>query len=178
MSRTARILVIIGIIALSGWFMLPPAHAALDDLWRGGYWGDMPPLIPCTGAGDTTTGYARPPCVSLCNLIETFVHLLYFGMTIALYVVTPLLFAWGGFNILIAGGSPDKLQAGKRTIAGALVGILIVLAAYLIIDQIYNAFLLSSDVPGTGGTWANPVCPVGDVIDPNFFNTPSGAGGS
>ncbi len=58
------------------------------------------PLLSCGITG-------RTPCTNLCQLISTFQNFVYFGLTFLLFAIAPVLIAWGGIQILIAGGSPS-----------------------------------------------------------------------
>jgi hypothetical protein len=41
---------------------------------------------------------------------------------------------WGGIQMLLSGGSPERLKAGKTTLFNALLGLVIVLASYILIN--------------------------------------------
>lgn len=85
-------------------FLLPSlSFAHTPSIWPAGYWGA--PLVSCSG--DTKSSN---PCISLCDLTHTFLHVVYFGMTLVVFVFTPIFFAWGGIMILISSGDPGKLQ--------------------------------------------------------------------
>ncbi|MBI4094514.1 MAG: hypothetical protein HY436_01770, partial [Candidatus Liptonbacteria bacterium] len=102
--------------------------------WQGGgYWG---PLVSCGGPG-------QGPCISVCDLLHTTQHVIYFGLTILLFVVVPLAIAWGGMLILVggsttitAGTSTQKVLTGKKYITGAVMGAVIGLAAFLIVNTV------------------------------------------
>ena len=51
---------------------------------------------------------------------------------VALFVM----FLVGGFTLLISGGDPKKLEQGKKTLTYAVMGIIIMIAAYLVIQLI------------------------------------------
>ncbi len=121
------------------------------NLFPTGFWG---PLVSCSGAVkvfDASGNATDNPnaCTSLCDLIDTFLRLIYFGMTVALFILTPVFFAWGGLTILVAGGDPGKLGEGKKILTGTLVGIMIVLGAFLIVST-FVKFLGVANNPATG----------------------------
>lgn len=110
-------------------------------------------LISCTGSlnpGELGTNgqplSTKTSCLSLCDLIDTSLNVIYFFMTLALFVFVPILFAWGGFMILTAGAKPDQLGTGKKILTSTLVGALIILGAFLIIKTIVTT--LGVDLPG------------------------------
>lgn len=98
-------------------------------------------LVSCTGLG----------CHDFCDLICTFVRVVYFGITIAVFAVAPVLFAVGGILILTSGGSPGRLEQGKKTLTGTLIGVLITLLAYLIVAT-FVKFLGASGIGGFSGS--------------------------
>jgi len=63
----------------------------------------------------------------------TFTELLdrIIGFLIAVSIpLAAALIVWGGFQIMTAGGSPDKIKDGKNTILYTIVGFTIVLLAW------------------------------------------------
>jgi hypothetical protein len=51
-----------------------------------------------------------------------------------------LFFIYGGFTFLISGGSATQVDKGKKIITGAVIGLVIVFASYLIIKFVLQAF--------------------------------------
>lgn len=69
---------------------------------------------------------------SLEGLFETVVKALVSLIGLTLFVVL----LSGGFNYLFAGGDPKKMEKAKGTMSGAMLGIVIIVAAYLIIQLV------------------------------------------
>lgn len=115
--------------------------ATMPDIFPGGYWAD-PYGTPPRGLL-----YCSPDGCTFDDLIQTFLNFVAFGITLALFIATPILFAWGGIMIMLAGGSPEKLGQGKKILTGTLIGVLIVLASFLILRTFIN-FL---GIAGIGG---------------------------
>lgn len=149
-----RILVVVFGVLLAA-PILGLAAVTSPNLWPTGYWGGGPTapgggLVSCTGNpySDFTT---KPPtpnpnfCKSITDLIQTFVNVVYFGITLALFVFAPISFAIGGVLILTAGGSPlevltggargnpQNLSMGKKIISSTVWGVVIVLGAFVIV---------------------------------------------
>src|SRR5579864_4065902 len=108
-------------------FALPHFAAAqtaykAPTLWPTGYWG---PLLSCTG-----NGVGGMQCTNLCDLIGTFINIIYFIITICFFVIAPILFLIGGIMIMTAGANPEMLSKGKSTLKGAVIGIVIILCRY------------------------------------------------
>jgi len=113
--------------------------ATMPGIWPGGYWAPHG-LVSCTGY--ITTGNVTPSirnnaptntCTDLNDLFQTFLNVLAFGMTLALFVMSPILFAWAGLLILMAGGHPSWLEDGKKIMTGTVIGIAIILLAYIVL---------------------------------------------
>ena len=59
-----------------------------------------------------------------------------FIVKLGLYAVAPLMVVIGGFQILTAGGSPEKVSSGWKTIQWALIGVVILLVAWGLVGLI------------------------------------------
>jgi hypothetical protein len=146
---------VVGIIACAVFAVTGSiVHAAsptAGTLWSGGYWG---PLISCTGdyAGLVKNSSITAKCTSFCDLLVTGQNILYFGMTLAIYILVPVFFIWGGFLILISRGSTNLLGKGKQVLTGTVVGLLIILGAFVIINTFL--WLLGNPIQ-SGQTGAN-----------------------
>lgn len=113
------------------------AHTASRPL-RIPYWGTgSDPLLPCVGV----------QCQSLCDLAHLFQHLIWFGMTLAVLALAPAFIAFGGIMMMVSIGSPEKLASGKKIVTSAIIGLLIALGAFIIVNT-FMAFL----APGIGWT--------------------------
>ena len=69
----------------------------------------------------------------------------YFIISIA-GIATFVMLVWGGFNWLTSAGSPGKITEAKDRIYSAFLGLLLILASYLII-QVINPELLILNLP-------------------------------
>jgi hypothetical protein len=121
-------------------------QASTPSIWPTGYWG---PLLSCSGSGQG--GLSK--CTSLCDLLRTFQNVIYFGISLAFFAIAPVLLIWGGLLILIAGPNPGLLEQGKKILTGTLIGILIVLCSFLIV----NTFLWAMGSPKEVG-WPTIQC--------------------
>ncbi len=119
------------------------------SIFPGGYWGTGG-LVSCTGIYSGQAA-AKKYCTSVCDIIQTMVNIIYFGITLVLFVFTPILFAWGGITYLTSGGSPARRENAKKILTGALIGLLIVIFAFVIVKLFVDFFSLSSFIQGFGG---------------------------
>lgn len=97
------------------------------------------PLVACDG---TTTN----PC-DLCALMAM-------GNTIVtwligvLLVVFSIIVAIAGFGLATSGGNPAAKSAAKSKIMNALIGLVIVLSAWLLVDTVMQAVLEDGMIDG------------------------------
>lgn len=50
-----------------------------------------------------------------------------------------LMFVWGGVVWLTSGGSPEKVQKGKKVFTWASIGLLIIFGSYALVNAIFGA---------------------------------------
>ncbi|MBI5794431.1 hypothetical protein HZA87_05145 [Candidatus Uhrbacteria bacterium] len=53
--------------------------------------------------------------------------------------VALLMFIWGGFQWLISGGSPEKVKKGKETLIWAVIGLAVIVGAYMLVSAVVSA---------------------------------------
>lgn len=58
-----------------------------------------------------------------------------------LYLIAVLLLLWGGFKILTAGENGDNVEAGKKIIINALLGILVIFIADSVVNWLINSIV-------------------------------------
>ncbi len=96
-------------------------------------------LVPCGGEG-------QDPC-TWCHLMQLVKNVINFLM----YIVFPLaaiMIVVGGIMIMTAGGSTERVAKGKEIVTAAVVGLLIALLSWLIIDTIIK---ILAGTPQGGG---------------------------
>ena len=82
------------------------------------------PLVPCDG----------PDCQA-CHVVELGQNIVTFLIQIASFIAV-LVFAYGGFLMVTAAGNTGQVSKAKEMFTDALVGILIVLSGWLVIDTV------------------------------------------
>jgi hypothetical protein len=101
---------------------------------------------------------------SACNFVDLANNLIrwLFG---AVFVIFAVLMAVAGFGLVTSGGNQSALDAAKSKFQNAIVGIIIIMAAWLIVDTVMKGLLAG----GTGnlgstytgfGPWAEVQCQV------------------
>ncbi|MGB9726568.1 MAG: hypothetical protein ACP5OX_00680 [Minisyncoccia bacterium] len=107
-------------------------------------------LVPCGGPEE-------PEC-TICDLLVLLQNIIEFVIRAA-FIICIVLIIYGGFRWLLSFGNKDNIAIGQKTIFNALVGLLIVLAAWLIIHTIF--WLLSPKIEGIDNlksTWFKLEC--------------------
>jgi hypothetical protein len=116
-------------------------------------------LIPCDG----------PDCRA-CDLVSLGQKLLtWFIGTMAAVIV--LIFAWGGMKMVMSGGSSEGVSEAKGMMTNSVIGFLILLGAWLIVDTVLKT-VISEDavVQKKLGTWNKIEC----IALPERVTTPDG----
>ncbi len=97
--------------------------------------GILGPLVPCGNEYDSE-GHITNPC-GWCHLFELAKNIIDWLMIIAI-PITVAMAVYGGIMIMISAGSPEKAKSGREIIKAAVVGLLVVLLAWLILDTIFK----------------------------------------
>jgi len=91
-------------------------------------------------------GQSGTPTAGNCDfydLIAATNKVVKFGTTLAVSLSVVVL-AWAGFNYMISGDNPGKRTEANKMLKKVLIGIAVMLSAYLIVDLITKALLNSS----------------------------------
>ncbi len=112
------------------------------------------PLVTCAGGPvDMTTGTAQDnpnACHSLCDLVATMANVIYFFIGVVIWIITPIMVVWAGILFMLSGGSPEKIGNARKMLTGIVIGILIVLCAYLIVYTFVNVLQIGNWIGGFG----------------------------
>ena len=133
-----RRLALLTLVFAASALTLPPlAHAAIP------YFG---PIIPDIASqyGDMQTcplGWGA--------LIDVINNLISFGITLAIVGVAPLMIAYSGFLMVIEPASPGGRNKAKTILTNTIVGIVIALASWLIVDAVMAALTQNGQPFGT-----------------------------
>lgn len=77
------------------------------------------------------------PC-QVRDFVNLFIYLMKWGLSI-LSILAVLMFVYGGFQFLTAAGRASKVDEGRRVIIGTVVGVIVSLSAYVIINFTVSA---------------------------------------
>jgi hypothetical protein len=116
----------------STFFVLSPALALAAGL--------PTQIVTCTGVN-----------CSVCDLATVAQNVLNTGIFIMVFL-SAVLFAWAGWEMLTAQGSTEKYSHAKSIFGNVVLGLVIILAGWIVIDTLMRAMLGSSF-----GPW-NKIC--------------------
>lgn len=131
------------------------------------------PLVPCGGP-------SQPAC-SQCELLHLVDNLMDFILIAAAPILATFFFILAGLYIMLGGAKPDMLATGKRMFTSALVGIIIVMLAWLITNTLITTLIAPTPFGGNisfnSSEWWSLAC---DTIhlDTNPPSTGGGGGGA
>lgn len=113
-----------------------------------------------------------PPVPSLVCALQTFGNLamIILGLTGSLAL---LMFVYGGFLMVISGGSSEKVSQGKKVITNAVIGIFIIMCSGLLIQYGMDKLKLSSSYKAVGVHCSNDTT-VSATSRSTFIQLPDG----
>jgi len=112
-------------------------------------------LVPC---GDDC---------DLCDLLILIQNVLDFALKTAFLIVIGFI-VYGGFRWIFSLGKEENLKAGQQIITNAIIGLIIILTAWVIVNTVFWAIKQMGGDNYTG-TWFHIECPKGPILD-----TPTG----
>lgn len=84
-------------------------------------------LVQCGNPG-------QPAC-NLCSFLELVKILINFAIQIT-FAFAGLFITWGAFVIMTAGGSEERVKDGRKMVTTAVIGLVIMLSAWLILGTV------------------------------------------
>lgn len=85
-------------------------------------------------AGGESCNKAEGGC-SFADFERVFLNILKFLFIIAIPIAVGMI-VFGAFQMVISGGSPEKVKQGKDTMVKAIIGLVVVLASFLIVKTL------------------------------------------
>jgi len=157
-NKTIKELIVFTILAL---LLIPVlTNAATSTL----------PLVPCGGPN-------QHEC-TLCDLLVLAQNILKFALEMAFLIIIGFI-AYGGFRWIFSLGKEENLKAGQQIITNAIIGLIIILTAWIIVNTVFWTIKEMGGKDYTG-TWFNIECPdSSSAFDTNgeSDDDPSGGGG-
>ena len=144
----------------------PRAQANENDSGGGGESPDAPGnfffpdpdegFVPCGKRSATdSTVVIEEPC-NICHAAEMGQNIINFLIRTVVPALAILIAAWGGFEMITAGGSETRYQSGRARLTKVVVGVLIVLVAWIAVNFFLYTFFKEEII----GTWYSFDCSV------------------
>ena len=115
-------------------------------------------MIPCEGAG-----------CNFCHFVTLANNVIAWLIGVLAVVFGVMVFA-AGIGLVTSGGNPGKLEDAKKSLTNALIGLIIVLASWLIIDTLLKATLQQTG-PSSIGPWNQVECSASQVAGDPYTST-------
>ena len=111
-------------------------------------------LVPCGAVSGFLDIFGATEC-GLCDLVKLFGNINNFllGVTIPISIA---LFAWAGVMYFAAGGNPKQIIRAHRIFKSVIIGFIIALSAWLVVQTVLNALVNRSIF--TSGSWNTLQC--------------------
>lgn len=107
-------------------------------------------LVPCGGLSD------QRAC-TYCDLLQLVKNVIDF-LVYLIFPIAAIMIIWGGIVVMTAGDSSERAGEGKKIITAAVVGILIALLSWLILDTIIQVTAPNFKVSNLGRPWQELKC--------------------
>lgn len=129
-----------------------PGFVLAADTLLTPYWG---PIVSCVGGAPSN---GLPACTSLCDIFATAQNALRLGVTIALWIMVPAYVLYAGFKVATTGISGDKIATVRKMFFEILIGIIIILGAFTIINTFMTGLAGVLGGKGETSTWLKISC--------------------
>lgn len=129
--------------------------------------GIVLPVISFAGLPDfngpfVICGTSTTKDCTLCDIFKTAQLIIDTIIGFLAIIAVPILIAAGGFMILLYGANPNLLNTGKTIIKNAIIGLIIALLAWTVINMIFNTFV-NTDTTKFPGPWNEIKCEGGGI---------------
>jgi hypothetical protein len=120
-------------------------------------------IVPCGRERDdaTTPEFENCPC-RLCHLFVLVDRIIKFALFKIVVPLAVLMIVIGGIMFLTAGGNPERISSSKKLMTNVAIGILIIFAAWIIVNTILMLIGVA-DWTGLKEGWWQIECPVPGV---------------
>ncbi len=117
-----------------------------------------PGIVQC-GTQEDASGNISNPC-TVCDLFTLVDRVVDFMLEVVAFPLAVIMFLYGGFMWITAGGDSAKITKGRKAIEYAVYGMIVAFAAWLIIDTILKALLAGGlgKIQGWGFWHSIPQC--------------------
>jgi len=111
-------------------------------------------IVTCSGAQDAVVNGVQQRACTICDIAKVAQRILNLGIFVAVFL-SAILFAWAGILLLTYAANPAGKDKAKTLFGNVLIGLLIILAAWLVIDTLMKVLVGTPD--RQFGPW-NQIC--------------------
>lgn len=115
-------------------------------------------LVPCGGSDDPSTIKDESLPCTVCDLLVLFQNVLKKALEFAFLIVIVFI-VYGGFCWIFSGGNETNIKAGMKIITNAMIGLMIVLCAWLIVNTVFWLIAQIGGKEEYTGSWWHLECP-------------------
>lgn len=119
----AAIIVLFSRTALAA--LPPPPPPAFSPVWHGTY--------------DVTCNETSTPCTA-CDAVKVMINLTNFA-SLVIFPIVGAICIYGGLQMLLSSGSEERFRGGKKTLMSGVIGLVIILSSWLLINEVLHLFL-------------------------------------
>lgn len=113
-------------------------------------------LVPCGGPNQNQ-------CTA-CDLLVLVQNVLKFALEMAFLIIIGFV-VYGGFRWIFSLGKEENLKAGQQIITNAIIGLVIILSAWIIVNTVFWAIKQMGGKEEYTGDWFHIECPK-DIYNP------------
>lgn len=117
---------------------------------------DVAPIVPCDGVSVGLSDTGGGTACQACHLVEMGQRFIDWVITTMTSVII-LIFAWGGLKMVMSQGG-ESVSEAKRMMTHAIVGFLIILSAWMIIDTALKYLINDPEHEQQFGMWNEIKC--------------------
>jgi hypothetical protein len=78
-----------------------------------------------------------------------------------------IIFIWTGIGFIMSFGNAEKVEANKKAITGAVLGIVIIVGAWTLVNILFLSFISTNKAKGVANIWTDkPWSTLGDMCNP------------
>jgi len=114
-------------IFLSGLLLSIPSITSAQNIWKGATCGGTSPIVD---------GGPPGPC-SFCDAVIVGNNIITYLTELAI-LVTVSMIVYGAITMMISGGNQSKFEDGKSKMTSAIIGLVVVLSAWVIVNTIMH----------------------------------------
>jgi hypothetical protein len=96
------------------------------------------------GAAPLVPECAGPDC-TIYDFAELIRRVIVYVITAGI-VISPVFFAWAGFLFITAQGKIEKLQKARQIMTSVVIGLIILIAAFALVDLLAGTLGLNSEI--------------------------------